>query len=102
RKSLYFTFSAVNQRAGPVVVTIAKTTNKGRRTIRIFGGYTNQIIKRIRITNEIAKSTSATTTVAVGTIRRGKYTLLIRFAFPIRLLDASVSPVEKNIHGSIP
>ncbi len=50
----------------------------------------------------IRKSANATTTVAVGTISRGKYTLLIRLALPIRLLDASLRPVEKNVQGSIP
>ena len=35
------------------------------------------------------KSTSATTTVAVGMMSRGKYTLLMRWELPIRLADAS-------------
>ena len=37
----------------------------------------------------IRKSTNATITAAIGTISRGKYTLLIRLALPIRLLEAS-------------
>jgi hypothetical protein len=50
----------------------------------------------------IRKSTNATTIVAVGTMSRGKYTLLIKFALPIKLFDASLNPVEKNVQGSIP
>jgi hypothetical protein len=50
----------------------------------------------------IRKSTNATTTVAVGTIGLGKYTLLISFALLIRLLEASLNPVEKNVHGIMP
>ena len=50
----------------------------------------------------IKKSTNATTTVAVGTISLGKYTLLIRFALLIKLLEASLNPAEKNDHGSMP
>ena len=55
-----------------------------------------------RMANEIRKSTKATTTVALGTISRGKYTLLIRLELPIRLPEASLSAVEKNVHGSMP
>jgi hypothetical protein len=55
-----------------------------------------------RIAKLIRKSTNATTTVAVGTISRGKYTLLIRLALLIRLLEASPNPVAKNVHGSMP
>ena len=40
--------------------------------------------------------------VAVGTISLGKYTLLIRLALFIRLLEASLSPVAKNVHGNMP
>ena len=52
---------------------------------------------RIKIEKLIRKSPNATTTVAVGTINLGKYTLLIRFALLIRLLEASRNPVEKNV-----
>src|SRR5204863_7584275 len=52
--------------------------------------------------NEIKKSTKATTTLAIGIINRGKYTLLIRFEFAMRLLDASVMPLANNAQGSIP
>ena len=47
-------------------------------------------------------STKAVTTVAAGTISRGKYTLLIRLAFPTRLLEASLSAVENKVHGGMP
>jgi hypothetical protein len=46
--------------------------------------------------------TRSTTTVAVGTISLGKYTLLIRLALLTMLLDASPNPVEKNVHGNMP
>ena len=48
------------------------------------------------------KSTKATITAAIGTISRGKYTLLIRLALPMRLFEASASAVAKKLHGSIP
>ena len=54
------------------------------------------------MTKPIRKSTNATITAAVGTISRGKYTLLMRLALLIRLLEASASAVEKKVHGSMP
>src|SRR5438552_15557358 len=39
-------------------------------------------------------------TVAVGTISRGKYTFVIRFALPTRLFDDCVSAFEKKVHGT--
>lgn len=31
---------------------------------------------------------------------RGKYTLVIKFAFPTRLLDAWLNPLAKKLHGT--
>src|SRR5215471_17239614 len=50
----------------------------------------------------IRKSTNDVITAAVGTIIRGKYTFVIKFELAIRLFDASLSAVEKSVHGSIP
>src|SRR4029077_5343377 len=61
-----------------------------------------QTIRPTRIAKLTRKSTNATITAAIGTIRRGKYTLLIRLALPIRLLEASATAVAKKLHGSIP
>src|SRR6516165_3126985 len=36
-------------------------------------------------------------TAAIGTINRGKYTLLMRLALPMRLFDVSVSAVAKKL-----
>src|SRR5436309_877822 len=54
------------------------------------------------MTKLMRNSTKAVTTAAVGTISRGKYTLLIRLAFPTRLVEASLSAVENDVHGSMP
>ena len=42
-----------------------------------------QIINATRIAKLMRKSTKATITAAIGTIKRGKYTLLMRLALPI-------------------
>src|SRR5437588_10488622 len=102
RKSRYLRLSAVIHKPGPMLAMQANRTKKGKKPMRQLGGYSYQAIIPISITNEIKKSTNATTIVEAGTISRGKYTLLIRFAFPIRLFDASARPLEKNVHGNIP
>src|SRR6516225_2244427 len=80
-----------------MLARIANRVKAGRATICQPGGYSYHAISRIRIKKVIRKSTNATTTVAVGTINLGKYTLLMRFALLIRLLEASLNPVEKNV-----
>jgi hypothetical protein len=45
------------------------------------------------------KSTNAIT-AAIGTIKRGKYTLLMRLALPMRLFEASTTAVAKKLHGA--
>src|ERR1700730_11028623 len=101
-KSRYLTLSAVIHTAGPMLATKASTTNPGRTSIRQPGRNRYHAISRASIAKVIRKSTNATITVAVGTISLGKYTLLIRLALLTRLLDASLRPVAKNVHGSIP
>src|SRR5262249_12962876 len=101
-KSRYFTFSAVTHSDGPIVAMNPNSTNTGRSPRCQLGATEYHAIIPIRIRKEIRKSTKATTTDAVGTISRGKYTLLIKFAFPIRLLEASVRPLAKKLQGSIP
>src|ERR1700722_16444425 len=102
RKSRYFTLTAANHRAGPMLATKASTTKAGRKRICQPGGYRYQIINAIRIKKEMRKSANATTTEAVGTIILGKYTLLIRLELVMRLPDASDKPVEQNVHGNMP
>src|SRR4029077_6095003 len=101
-KSRYLTLRAVTHNAGPILARNASRTKAGRISMPQPGGYRYHAINTSRIEKEIRKSTKAATTVAVGTISLGKYTLLIRFALLIRLLEASLNPVEKNVHGSMP
>src|SRR6516162_263475 len=102
RTSRYFTFSAVSQRPGPKPASIASTTKPGSRTICQPGKNRYQIISATIITKLMVKSTEATPTAASGTIRRGKYTLLIRLALPTMLLEVSASALEKKVHGNMP
>jgi hypothetical protein len=90
------------KRAGPKLAIIVKTINAGSKITFQCGETPYQSIRMHRITKLIEKSTSATTLADIGTIRRGKYTLLIRFAFPTRLFDASDKILEKRNQGSIP
>src|SRR5215470_15673682 len=48
----------------------------------------------------ITKSTTPDSTVAMGMIRRGKYTLVIKLALPTKLFDDWARPLAKNIHGT--
>src|SRR5262249_29400550 len=96
------TLSPLIHNAGPMLARNASKTNAGRTSMRQPGGYWYHAISTSKIEKVIRKSTKATTTVAVGTISLGKYTLLIRLALLIRLLAASLSPVAKNVHGNIP
>src|SRR5438094_8887460 len=61
-----------------------------------------QIIRVTRIAKLTRKSTKATITAAIGTINLGKYTLLMRWALLMRLLEASLSAVAKKLQGSRP
>jgi len=51
--------------------------------------------------NEITKSAKLTMTALVGMTRRGKYTLEIILAFPIKLLLLSSKAFEKNCQGNM-
>src|SRR6266851_1873023 len=102
RKSRYRTFSAVSQREGPKLARKARAINKGRNTICQPGKKWYQMSIASRMTKLIRKSTNETMIMAVGTISRGKNTLLIRLALLIKLLDASAKPVAKNVQGSMP
>src|SRR5262249_22853395 len=98
----YLTLRAVIHRAGPTLAKNANRRKTGRTKICQPGGNWYHAIIRTRMEKLMRKSTSATTTVAVGTISRGKYTLLIKLALLIKLLEASLNPVEKKVHGKIP
>src|SRR6185312_10815959 len=73
-----------------------------KRSMRQSGMKPYQPISASKMQKLMRKSTNATTTVAIGTIIRGKYTLLMSFSLYIRLLEASLNPVEKNVHGRTP
>ena len=77
-------------------------TNAGKAKSCQPGAKLYHAIMPARIKKVTRKSAKATTIVAVGTMSRGKYTLLIRLTLAIKLLEASLRPVEKNVHGSIP
>jgi hypothetical protein len=55
-----------------------------------------------RMNSPMKKSMKAAVMVAVGMIIRGKYTLLTKPVFVMRLLEASDNPVAKNVQGNIP
>src|SRR5688572_15062053 len=97
--SRYLTFKAVSQRPGPSPASSASTTKAGSKTICQPGANWYHTMSATSIAKLIAKSTKATPTAAIGTIRRGKYTLLIRLALLTTLLDASASALEKKVHG---
>ena len=53
-----------------------------------------------RTTKAIPKSTSPETTAAAGTMRRGKYTFVMRLEFPTMLCEESVTPFAKKVQGT--
>ena len=76
RKSRYLTLSAVTHKPGARLTREATATKKDNS--RICQSRTN-LYQAIIITRKLMKkSTTATTTTAMGTINLGKYTLLIR------------------------
>src|SRR5262245_45225506 len=80
----------------------AMAVNAGNSRICQPGTNWYQTIRAARIAKLIRKSTKATITAAIGTINRGKYTLLMRLALPMRLFDASANAVAKKLHGNMP
>src|SRR6516165_1715185 len=72
RKSRYLTLRAVIHRAGPTLAKNANTIKTGRSNIRQSGKKLYHAISRTRMKKLMRKSTKATTTVAIGTINRGK------------------------------
>src|SRR5262249_32287258 len=102
RTSRYLTFNAVSQRPGPKPASSASATNTGSSITCQPGTNWYQIISVTSIKKLMVKSTKAAPTAAMGMIRRGKYTLLIRLALPTMLLEASESALEKKVHGSRP
>src|SRR6476660_8635203 len=102
RTSRYLMFSAAIHKAGPMLTRKARRMKAGRIRICHPGANRYQAIMPTRMRKAIRKSTKETTSVAVGTINLGKYTLLSKFALAIKLFDASLRPDEKNVQGSIP
>src|SRR4051812_23567989 len=102
RKSRYFKLRAVIKSAGPRLTKIAIHTNSGNRTTWMPGEIPYQAITPNRKIRFTPKSTSATADEAAGNTNRGKYTLLIKLAFPSKLLDASLTTLENKNQGSMP
>src|SRR6516225_595984 len=80
----------------------AMPANTGNSRICQPGMNWYQTINATRIAKLMRKSTKATITAAIGTINRGKYTLLMRLAFAMTLFEASATAVAKKLHGSMP
>ena len=99
RKSRYLTLSAVIHNPGPRLARKAIATQNGKVRICQTGKNWYHSMRPIRMVKLIRKSTNDTTMAAVGTIRRGKYTLLMRLALLMRLLEAPVNEVEKSCQG---
>src|SRR6266481_6903645 len=99
RKSRYLTLSAVIQTPMPMLATNAIKAKTGRNRTCQPGANWYQTIRPTRIAKLTRKSANATITAALGTIRRGKYTLLTRLALPIRLFEASATAVAKKLQG---
>src|SRR5262245_55647378 len=102
RKSRYLTFRAAIQSAGPTLVRSDRKTNIGRKTTCQVGTKPYHNIRPIRITRLTRKSTNATSMVARGAIRRGKYTLVMRWALLTMLAEPSLNTDENKYHGSMP
>src|SRR5262249_51566274 len=98
----YLTLSAVIQTPTPRLNMNATATNTGNNRTCQPGMNWYQTIRITRIAELMRKSTKATITAAIGTINRGKYTLLMRWALPMRLFEASPSAVAKKLQGSRP
>src|SRR5438270_2480540 len=96
RKSRYLTLRAVMYRAGPRLDNTASTMKSGRKRILKSGRKRNHSIMAKSRISAIPNSTSAATLEALGTIKRGKYTLLMRFELLTRLFDASLKMVENS------
>src|SRR6476620_654283 len=102
RKSRYFALRTVIHRDGPKLARKPRRAKAGKNIICHPGRNWYQTINATKIEKLIRKSTNATAIVAAGTTSLGKYTLVIRLALAIRLFEASASPVEKKVQGSIP
>src|SRR5687768_12184967 len=100
RTSRNSTFSADSQSPTPSAVASASAMNAGNQTTLAVGATPWYHINPNSSGNVSAKSTSPASTVASGSVRRGKYTFVMRCALPTRLFDAIVRPVAKNVHGT--
>ncbi len=79
----------------------ARRVKQGNSRICQEGTKLYQAISPSKMIPDISRSTKLTTTEAMGTKSRGKYTLEIRLESLIRLLLQSVRALEKNCQGSI-
>src|SRR5262245_1588468 len=102
RKSRYLTLRAVIQTPTPRLAMKAMPANAGNRRICQPGMKWYQTISVTSIAKLIRKSTKAVITAAIGTISRGKYTLLMRLALPMRLFEASATAVAEKLQGNMP
>src|SRR5262245_19078957 len=74
----------------------------GSAITRQSGTTLYQIMTTAIMPTVMRKSTKLVMTELAGMTRRGKYTFEIRWALPIRLELASLSPVANNCHGNMP
>ena len=100
RKSRYFTLRAESHSPAPNEAKNAISKKAG--SVRTFRSGTKpyHAISAARTRQEIRKSTTPTMTDPAGTIMRGKYTLVSRFALSTRELLLSVREPAKNCQGS--
>ena len=100
--SRYFTLSADIHIPTPMAKNVVKKTSNGSNNKFIVGRTQNQIIIPTINPKAIAKSISPAPTAAQGIIMRGKYTLVMRFALPTKLLPLFVMALEKKVQGINP
>ena len=93
-RTLVGRFALHNLWQGFAVIIIIKMSN-GSIRIPIVGTVRNQTIMPNNSTMAMLKSTSFAITAESGRTKRGKYTLLIKFAFVTRLFVLSVNALEK-------
>src|SRR5690348_6069420 len=100
--SRYLTLSADSQRVTDSAVIIESRTNSGSAAMDRVGAMPNQTINAAMTKKDMKKSTKGEITAAKGTIRRGKYTFLIRSELATRLPPPLVTAWAKYVQGSKP
>ena len=100
--SRYLTFKAARNIPKPVARIVINSTKRGKMAIVQRTGMPCHAISTPRISDAIAKSTSAANTAAPGMIILGKYTFVIRVGVPTRLLALLTTAFAKNPQSKSP